>query len=221
MKVLVVGDVHGCYYTFKKLLKVHWDPETEFLVQLGDLINKGPHSGKCLKFWFGLERKYPYQVFMLKGNHERMVQKSFLMGSTDKLYHNLLENLAQEDMKVNDVVNWIKKLPLKWETPELFLSHAGISKAAVDPEDQDNPSGMLLNRGPLKRLKQIQVVGHTVVNGNKPVFSPSENAWRLDTGAYTKGFLSALKFSHDKSQVDVIRMETRDKDKKEKSFGQK
>ncbi len=58
MNLLIVGDVHGCYHTFKKLVDENWNPEEELLIQIGDLINKGPHSGLCSKYWRKLEKKY-------------------------------------------------------------------------------------------------------------------------------------------------------------------
>ena len=80
MRVLVIGDVHGCYYTLKDLVENYWDPQQDYLVQLGDLINKGLHSAKCVKYWLKLEEKYPYQVFLLRGNHEQM----YINGSNRK-----------------------------------------------------------------------------------------------------------------------------------------
>ena len=54
MKVLVVGDVHGCYFTFKKLVETHWNRKEEFLVLTGDLINKGPHSYEAFLYFLKL-----------------------------------------------------------------------------------------------------------------------------------------------------------------------
>lgn len=62
----VVGDVHGCYRTLMKLLdKVYFNPEKDRLFSVGDLVDRGQHSLKCLellhKEWF----------FAVRGNHEQ------------------------------------------------------------------------------------------------------------------------------------------------------
>ena len=64
-KVLVVGDLHGCYDTFMKLLaKCDFNPETDLVVSVGDLIDRGTQNVECLKLldeaWF----------FAVKGNHD-------------------------------------------------------------------------------------------------------------------------------------------------------
>jgi serine/threonine protein phosphatase 1 len=40
MNLLVIGDIHGCYYTFQMLLDKFWDSEKELLIQVGDIIDK-------------------------------------------------------------------------------------------------------------------------------------------------------------------------------------
>jgi serine/threonine protein phosphatase 1 len=49
MKHFIIGDIHGCYYTFQEMLK-NWDSENEKLVLLGDYVNKGKHSFAVLEF---------------------------------------------------------------------------------------------------------------------------------------------------------------------------
>lgn len=31
MNYFIIGDVHGCYYTFKNLLNKYWDKENEMV----------------------------------------------------------------------------------------------------------------------------------------------------------------------------------------------
>ena len=38
MNLFIVGDIHGCYYTFKTLLQRYWDEKNDVLIQVGDLI---------------------------------------------------------------------------------------------------------------------------------------------------------------------------------------
>ena len=53
-------------------MEENWNPQRQILIQIGDLINKGPHSGACIKYWRELEAFHGKdRVIMLKGNHEQ------------------------------------------------------------------------------------------------------------------------------------------------------
>ena len=61
----VIGDLHGMYnLLFDALENVHFNPEHDRCFSVGDLIDRGPDSEKCLSLineeWF-----YP-----VRGNHE-------------------------------------------------------------------------------------------------------------------------------------------------------
>ena len=63
MNLLVVGDVHGCVHTLKAFVKNHWTQQDEFLILVGDVINKGRHSAKTVKYLRKLQKEFPYSVF--------------------------------------------------------------------------------------------------------------------------------------------------------------
>lgn len=69
-KVFVVGDVHGQYDMFIKLL-THWKEEEGQLILLGDLGDRGENPKAC----FGLARDLVENkgAVCLKGNHEDML----------------------------------------------------------------------------------------------------------------------------------------------------
>jgi len=206
VKVLVIGDVHGCYYTFRQLVEEHWNPDNEFLIQLGDLINKGPHSGLCLKYWLELEEKYPYHTFLLKGNHEQYFINHLNDKQKQVRFNKTLINIREAGLDVSKVATWLDTKPLKWENPDILVSHAGVNKVSKTPFTSTNPRGVLYNRSTLKMMSKVQVIGHTVVKGHKPVFSPKENAWRIDTGAWTKKYLSALRINYNGEVGDIIQV---------------
>ncbi len=213
MNLLIVGDVHGCYHTFKKLVKENWNPEEELLIQIGDLINKGPHSGLCLKYWRKLEKRHPERTILIRGNHEQfLINGGRFLKETVKGV-SLEESIENAGLKVSKVRKRLAKTPLKWENEHLLVTHAGVSKSAVNPYSTTARDGVLFNKGPLKNLTKLQIKGHSIVEGNKPLFSTSENAWYLDTGAWVKKYLSAMKFTADGVKLEVIRVLTEDADK--------
>ena len=201
MEVLVVGDVHGCYYTLKKLLKKNFNPSGQTLIQLGDLINKGPHSAKCIKYWFKLEVKYPGKVFFLRGNHEQAFIDSYLNDTLKKTHPKLLANLAQAQLNPEILYGWLLTKALSWENDDLLVSHAGISSFSPDPFNLSAEHNLLVNRKPLKPLSKTQVVGHQVLKESKPIFRVKENAWYIDTGAYLGQTLTGLLFNQGRARL--------------------
>lgn len=48
--VWVVGDIHGCFsMLMAKLRQYRFDPWQDLLVSVGDVIDRGPDSLRCLK----------------------------------------------------------------------------------------------------------------------------------------------------------------------------
>lgn len=61
---IIIGDVHGCADELARLLKIIQAGPGDRLIQLGDLINKGPDSPGCI----ALAREH--RLTCLIGNHE-------------------------------------------------------------------------------------------------------------------------------------------------------
>ena len=67
-----VGDIHGCYEQLMEALeKIKFNPDVDRLISVGDLVDRGSDSVKCLnllkELWF----------HAVSGNHEDMMIKSF------------------------------------------------------------------------------------------------------------------------------------------------
>lgn len=212
MNVLAVGDVHGCYHTFKKLVEEHWNPETDFLVQVGDLINKGKNSGKAYSYARRLQEAYPYQVFFLKGNHEERFIKLHNRSGVDKQIDKCKNDFLKREINIKKAVEWMKSLPLKWETPSILITHAGISPHSKDPFGPNARRGVLHNRSAVKNIGKVQVHGHLIQDKGEPIYSASSNAWCIDTAAWTGKFLTAVKLSYDGRVLDTIKVGTQAKD---------
>lgn len=80
MKTFVVGDIHGrCAQLLNLLDMLPRDPETDTLVFLGDLIDRGADAPGCVEHVMKLCRENPERVICLRGNHEQMLM-DFLEG---------------------------------------------------------------------------------------------------------------------------------------------
>jgi len=82
-KIIAVGDLHGDYDNFVKILKgtkivdnaLHWAAGKTHFVQNGDIMDRGPEARKIFDLLMNLEKEAEAaggKVHMLIGNHEEM-----------------------------------------------------------------------------------------------------------------------------------------------------
>ena len=213
-RVLAVGDIHGMYKKLIKLMdKIHFSPEEDLLVFLGDYVDRGPDSGKCLQYVYDLQQTCPDSVVCLMGNHEVMMSSYFMKKNGS--YHNLivdyadswLENggfatmkqLNELDIETKEkLITWASNLPVQFRYQEFFFCHAGID--ADVPLAVQSEFDMLWRRQQWweqYKGKETIVVGHTPVQKvnkqegkerkvPKPLFLPN-NIIMCDTGVYMPG----------------------------------
>ena len=213
-RVLAIGDVHGMFDKLIKLIdKLRFAPEDDLLLFLGDYVDRGPDSVKCLQYVYDLQHAWPNNVVCLLGNHEVMMSSYFMHKRC--IYNNLIvdyadswqdnggiETLRQLDALDSDtreeLITWATNLPVQYLYQEFFFCHAGID--ADVPLEVQNEFDMLWKReGWRDRYKgdKTIVVGHTPVQKlkkkidftrhvPKPVFLPN-NIIMCDTGAYMHG----------------------------------
>ena len=211
-RVLAVGDIHGMYDKLIKLMeKVQFSPEEDLLVFLGDYIDRGPDSVRCLQYVYDMKRRFPESVVCLMGNHEVMMISYFL--EKKGRYHELigdyavswlenggmktLQELNALDSEIREeLVKWVMDLPVNFRYEEFFFCHAGIDSDV--PLGAQNEFEMLWKRhGWREHYKGAEkiVVGHTPVQKleswrgkrvPKPQFLEN-NIIMCDTGAYMTG----------------------------------
>lgn len=214
MPFFVIGDVHGCYYTFKTMIDRYWNRETEILIQLGDLIDRGNHSPQMVALARELSMEMPNQAVFLKGNHEfEMQQHFFTSPNANWLRQGGRGTLMQYEKEKRDVVKdaeWLSQLPLFFEREHVYVSHAGISEEAEDPFKEESEYGILWNRSPLKNLGKLQVIGHTP--GDEPRWDEKSHTWNIDTGAAYGRYLCGVKIGDHGEILDFLKAETDERD---------
>jgi serine/threonine protein phosphatase 1 len=83
MKTYIVGDIHGrCAQLLNLLDMLPRDPESDTLVFLGDLIDRGADAPGCVDHIMKMRRDNPERVICLRGNHEQMLM-DFLDGNSN------------------------------------------------------------------------------------------------------------------------------------------
>jgi serine/threonine protein phosphatase 1 len=184
MNYFIIGDIHGCYYTFNNML-THWNPASEYLVLVGDLIDRGNFSAGVVRQCMELMKENE-RVVIIKGNHEAEFIEHVATGYNANWMaqrgQKTLDNFAAADMDLVRTAAWMRTFPLKLEQEGLVVTHGGISHTAY-PFDENNNDGVLWNRQPLKNIGKVQVHGHTPLKRRDPAYDALANAWNIDTGA--------------------------------------
>lgn len=69
-RVLVTGDWHGCLSQAKLALEsAGFNPQTDILIHLGDLVDRGPDSYECVQYLIDLQKEHGC-VIAIRGNHD-------------------------------------------------------------------------------------------------------------------------------------------------------
>lgn len=71
-KIYALSDIHGYLDILKETMKKVDLSSNNKLIFLGDYIDEGPSSKGTLEYIYNLQKQYPDQVIVLKGNHEEM-----------------------------------------------------------------------------------------------------------------------------------------------------
>ena len=207
--VAVIGDIHGCDQLLSQLLdKLAAQSIPLRVICVGDYIDRGDGSAAVID----LLMQRP-DIVCLKGNHEAMCL-SFLDNPETYgghwLRHGGMETLASYDVRrptpglkhtlrhVRDDlasamgktrIDWLRELPLKWQTGNLLITHAGGDP--VRAIDDQRPRDLLWGHPNFKT--RVRADGHWLAFGHIIQSEPfaAEGRIAVDTGAYGTGVLTA------------------------------
>ena len=71
-EVWVIGDIHGNLETLQRLIEIIDEKKPEFVIFLGDIVDRGTNQLECLILVLALKIRYPNRYYLLKGNHETL-----------------------------------------------------------------------------------------------------------------------------------------------------
>lgn len=122
MKTLVVGDIQGCYDELMQLLRLaDFNPTTDKLICLGDVVNRGPKSLATLRF---LSRLPNCEITL--GNHDLHLLHAYYIANKPMPKDSITEIINADDADI--LCGWLRRqnFMLYLEEHNLTLSHAGI-----------------------------------------------------------------------------------------------
>lgn len=178
MRTLIIGDIHGCSKTFRKLVEEVVQLQREdVLYLLGDYIDRGPDSKGVIDFILELRRN-GYKVRTLRGNHEQQLLEAFVHPASEKFWLKSGAPVTLESFNISSVnklpdeyIQFFNETEFFVETGDFILAHAGLNFTLENPlidfmsmmwirdfEDRNNfLNGRLLIHGhtPLKRYKLL------------------------------------------------------------------
>jgi serine/threonine protein phosphatase 1 len=192
----VIGDIHGCATSLKRLILDTLRPSgNDRIYLLGDLIDRGPDSKGVLDFIFEL-RDHGLSVVSIRGNHEEMC----LQACTDSYYQGFwaanggMATLTSFQTDSPGTIpqrylDFLVSLPLYIILDAFVIVHAGLNFSI--PHPFDDTEAMLWTRSPFVDQQRIGgrrlICGHTPVPRSRLEESLNSNKIMLDNGCVFGG----------------------------------
>ncbi len=243
MYYYAMSDIHGYLDILQETMKqIDLRNSENKLFLLGDYIDYGPQSFETLSFIHTLTKQYPHQVIALKGNHEEYFLdwlhapipnshwfepntiQTFLATNQLEEVTNLYRQdryqanvfaakLVQENHK--ELTNWLRGLPLYYETPDQIFVHAGIDEEAEDLWKFGTPDEYFTQKYPATQgyfLKDI-IAGHIGTCNLRQdkscyeVYWDKKSHYYIDGATHFSGFIPILKYDTTTKQYSSFRKE--------------
>lgn len=172
MRILAISDIHGCFNTFKRLLKQIDLTKNDELYLLGDFIDRGLHSREVLDYIMYLQGQN-YKVHCLRGNHEQMMLNALTDPEKERAWRlnggkatmDSFGAFMPRDIPVR-YYQFVQSLPYFYETRDYIFVHAGLN---LDQENIfEDQHAMLWIRKWEQQADAKQLNHKIVVHGHTP-----------------------------------------------------
>jgi bis(5'-nucleosyl)-tetraphosphatase (symmetrical) len=121
MATYAIGDIQGCYHSLRRLLDaIAFNPRSDTLWLVGDLVNRGPDSLLTLRFLKSLGSS----VRPVLGNHDL-----FLLAAAEGIVALRPKDTIQDILSADDcsdLTGWLRRQPLHQREGSFFMVHAGL-----------------------------------------------------------------------------------------------
>ena len=201
-RLIAIGDIHGEYYKFEKLLEKLDLDKNDTLVFLGDYVDRGLYSKQVVDKL--LELSLFCKCEFLKGNHEYYML-NFLDGDKSAEYFFMTYGGVQTIESYGSIDNILKihgdfyrNLKSYYVTDDYIFVHGGKNPDLLLEEHSELELLMIRDEFIYHptNLKQKVIFGHTPFE--KPYIS--EDKIGIDTGAgkFENGYVTAVVLPEEK-----------------------
>ena len=189
-RIFVIGDIHGCCNTFKKLLVELAIQKSDEIYCIGDYVDRGNDSKGVIDLIIDLRIK-GYQIHTLRGNHEQMMLDSTI--DEERLFH-WLQNGGIKTLNsfgissVNELshqyLTFFEQTKFFIATDKYIFVHAGLNFRIEDPFT--DKEAMLWTRDEYfdksKINNRLVIHGHTPLPLKTLIKQSNNNAINIDGG---------------------------------------
>jgi serine/threonine protein phosphatase 1 len=200
MRILAIGDIHGCSTALRTLLNVVQPGADDILVTIGDYIDRGPDSKGVLDTLLELEQTT--QLKALTGNHEilfteaaagRLEMANWLaVGGHETLQSYSPGHPPSWSAVSPEHLTFLAERCLRyWEIDSHFFVHANANAVLPLPEQTDDWLFWTRFENAYPHVSgKTMVCGHTAQKEGIPTLKPQ--AICIDTWVYGMGWLTCM-----------------------------
>lgn len=243
-RIIAISDIHGDLTSLKTLLeKVNYNEYDDYLIIMGDLIEKGRENLDTIHYIMSLKNR-SNKVIVLKGNCDRILENvmdnennipetlKYLSYQELSIFHEIANSVGTsietaEDLKyvltyLKDEKEFIDTLPTALVSSDFVFVHAGIR----DLENENDQKYHLTARNFYHQnieLDRYVVVGHfpvcnysdNIINNN-PIIDLDKKIISIDGGncVKTTGQLNALIIEKEEDAYTFTYRSTMNKEKR-------
>ena len=170
MRIIIIGDIHGCDKTLKALVdKVKLGKEDK-LVFLGDLFDRGAESWEVLQTAQMLEGELGERFVLLRGNHEDYLLQPKLSLMQKLVWERVgrratITSFKAHGHRMEDAIPWLKAhCQLFYRDDEIQCVHAGLM---IDPIEVNDVQTLIHDHEIVVRNRYagpLTIVGHIALD---------------------------------------------------------
>lgn len=137
-RILAIGDIHGCHRALSSLLKLIAPTDTDVIVALGDIVDRGPDSADAIEQLIDLSKTTRFIGIL--GNHDEMFLDAVAEGESNDRWLsvgglNTIVSYCGSLANVPDShITFLKSFRDSWESDSDIFVHANI--------ESDKPLGV-------------------------------------------------------------------------------
>ncbi|VAX42267.1 hypothetical protein MNBD_PLANCTO02-186 [hydrothermal vent metagenome] len=138
-RTIAIGDIHGCDVALETLLTMIQPVANDIIIVLGDVIDRGPDSKKCVEQLLELKEKCHFVYIM--GNHEEIMLEEYANPANPTGWRTyggkeMLESYGGDfDAIPEGHIEFFQSGMDYWETETELFIHASL-EPGVDLENQ-------------------------------------------------------------------------------------